>query len=67
MILLHVENVGLLPPNHCVAESDDPIVCVTKDDFVFLVYLYSLFCFDLECAECPTDFYLRIGNGPASC
>ena len=67
MILLHMENVGLLPPNDCVAESDDPIVCVTKDYLVFLVYLYTFFCSDLECAECPTDFYLRIGNSPASC
>ena len=67
MILLHVEDVGLLPPDDCVAESNDPVISVTKDDFVFLIYLYSFFCFDHECAECPTYFHLRIGNCPASC
>jgi hypothetical protein len=68
MILLHVENVSLLPSIDRVAESDYSIICVTEDNFVFLVYLHSFFCFDLECAEFSTaDFYLRIGDCPASC
>lgn len=68
MILLHVENVSLLPPIDRVAESYDPIICVTEDNFVFLVYLYSFFRYNLECAECSTAYFnFRISDSPASC